>query len=159
MSCQDATISGSISIDDGIVGWTVDDEDSGGFLQNSDISASIILNPTTPEMLFLTSSTSNVLETKIKIKPQNGSSDINVTNISVTGMDVTTVTPTHLTVSDNTFTYGIYQTETLTSNFNNYFTGTFQLDIKQPYNFHWNGVPQQTYQVWFATVYPNYSPT
>ena len=38
-------------------------------------------------MLFLTSSTSNVLETKIKIKPQNELTSI-ISNLSVTDMDV-----------------------------------------------------------------------
>ncbi len=160
MACQDATISGSINVDDGIVGlWHVIESGSGGFLQNSDVSASIIMNPTTPEMLFLTSSATNVLETKIKIKPQNEWTDPSSANLNVTGMDVTALTPTHLTVSTNTFTYGDYQEETLTTGTTTVAQdGTFQLDIRQPYNLHWNNAPNSQTQT--GTVnYPNYSPS
>ena len=160
MACQDATISGSINVDDGIVGlWHVIESGSGGFLQNSDVSASIIMNPTTPEMLFLTSSATNVLETKIKIKPQNEWTDPSSANLNVTSMDVTALTPTHLTVSTNTFTYGDYQAETLTTGTTTVAQdGTFQLDIRQPYNLHWNNAPNSQTQT--GTVkYPNYSPS
>ena len=73
MSCQDATsISGSISVDDGVVGLCISRIwfRFRGFLQNSSVSASIVLNPTTTEITFLTSS-ANVLETKVRIKPQD----------------------------------------------------------------------------------------
>jgi len=160
MSCQDATISGSINVDDGIVGlWHVIESGSGGFLQNSQTDATIILNPTTPEMLFLTSSTAGNLETKIKIKPQNEWTSPSSANISVTGMDVTALTVTNLTVNDGNFTYGAYQEETLTTSaFTIPQDGTFQLQINQPWNFHWNGVPPSQTSAG-SVSYPNYSPT
>ena len=76
-------------------------------------------------------------------------------------MDTTALSVSHVS-SDSTSTnpnFGSYQTETLTSATTTITQGgTFQLTIRQPYNFHFNGVPSTQSQAG-SVAYPNYSPT
>jgi hypothetical protein len=81
MSAQNVSISGSVNLDAGTIGgWTVDDEDSGGALRDSDTR--IKFDPSLPEIQLYDSSGNR----KVAIGPNEnltspGSSDISVNNI------------------------------------------------------------------------------
>ena len=153
MSCQDATISGSINVDDGKIGlWEVIDSASGGQLQDS--NAELVLDPTVPELLFNTGS-----ETKLRLKPAVEWTDTSGGNISISGMDTNVGSPTTplSSGSSSTIVYGPYLSETNTSNtYTIDQTGTYGLSsVEQPYNFKLNAPTS----VGAGTVgYPNYTP-
>ena len=153
MSCQDATISGSINVDDGKIGlWEVIDSASGGQLQDS--NGDLVLDPTVPEVLFKTSG-----ETKLRLKPADEWTNTAGGNISITGMDTTVSNPATPTsnADDSNFVYGDYRSETLTSaTYTVDQTGTYGLSsVEQPYNFKLNAPTS----VGAGTVgYPNYTP-
>tara|TARA_Y100000361_G_scaffold69462_1_gene61305 strand:- start:1449 stop:7826 length:6378 start_codon:yes stop_codon:yes gene_type:complete len=93
MSCQDASISGSIQVDSGkIGGWTVDTSDEGGAFRDS--GNRMKFDPALPEFTLFDSSGNR----KVGINPNDslstpGQSDISITNIGTsvngTGLSVT----------------------------------------------------------------------
>ena len=164
MTAQDATISGSISVDDGIVGlWHVIESGSGGALQSAELAASssLILDPATPEMLFKSGSTS--LDTKLRLKPASEWQSTGGSNLSISGMDYTLANlnssgslPTSSGSTSNTV-YGAYVHETnTTSTYTVEQTGTFEVQVRQP---HTITVDEPAAISGGTTSYPNYSPS
>jgi len=154
MACQDATISGSINVDDGKIGlWEVIDSASGGQLRDS--NSELVLDPTVPELLFNTGS-----ETKLRLKPAVEWTSTSGGNISVSGMDTNVGSPTTPTSSGSsaTIVYGPYLSETNTSNtYTIDQTGTYGLSsVEQPYNFKLNEPSSVSAG---TTSYPNYTPS
>ncbi len=164
MTCQDATISGSINVDDGVVGlWHVTDSGSGGFFQNASGKlgggeATIILDPTTPEMLFKSGAAGGNFETKLRIKPGDEWTSTSGGNISINDMDIVEGTPSNPT-SDSSNTNYVYNevAETLTGTTYTIPGGTFDLgSIRTPYYLEL-GTPGTVSAG--STDYPNYSPS
>ena len=164
MTAQDATISGSISVDDGVVGlWYVIESGSGGALQSglkADVSK-LILDPTTPEMVF--KSGSSTLETKLRLKPTAEWTAAGGANLSVTGIDYTFASldasgslPTS-SGSNAYAVYGPYIHETNTSaTYTISQTGTYEVLVRQP---HTVTLDQPASVSAGETTYPNYNPS
>ena len=153
MACQDATISGSINVDDGKIGlWEVIDSASGGQLRDS--NSELVLDPTVPELLFNTGS-----ETKLRLKPAVEWTSTSGGNISISGMDTNVGSPTTPASSGSSaaIVYGPYLSETNTSNtYTIDQTGTYGLSsVEQPYNFKLNAPSTVSAG---TTSYPNYTP-
>tara|TARA_B100001564_G_C20669433_1_gene685403 strand:- start:777 stop:7271 length:6495 start_codon:yes stop_codon:yes gene_type:complete len=114
MSCQDASISGSINVDSGkIGGWVVETSDEGGAFRDS--NTRMKFDPALPELTFFDTSANR----KVGINPNEslstpGSSDIYITNIgtsvNATAMSITS-TNSYTTTTSN------YGQGTASSNF------------------------------------------
>ena len=114
MSCQDASISGSINVDSGkIGGWVVETSDEGGAFRDS--NTRMKFDPALPELTFFDTSANR----KVGINPNEslstpGSSDIYITNIgtsvNATAMSITS-TNSYTTATSN------YGQGTASSNF------------------------------------------
>ena len=164
MTAQDATISGSISVDDGIVGlWHVIESGSGGALQSAQLAASssLILDPATPEMLFKSGSTT--LDTKLRLKPASEWSSTTGGNLSISGIDYTMASlsasgslPTS-SGSNASGTFGPYINETnTTSTYTVDQDGTYEVQARQV---HTVTLSEPAAISAGTTAYPNYNPS
>ena len=163
MTSQDATISGSIKINDGQIGlWHAIESGSGGFLQNSGSTPTLILDPTTPQMSFMLNN-GTALEEKLRIKPTNEWQTTSGANISINDLDGTlsalTVSgslPTSSTTATDT-QYGSYIHETNTANtYTIAADGTYVVEVRQPNSMV---LPQPVTVTAGSTNYPNYNPS
>jgi len=160
MVAQDATISGSISVNDGVIGlWNVKSKLDGGHLQNKNSNPTLILDPQTPEILFKSGSAGGVYETKLRIKPHDEWQSTAGSNITINDMDYTIASygtyPTSL--NDSSTVWGAYVNETnTTGTYTITQGGTFAIDIYQPQTIDLS-TPASTSAGY--TWYPNYNPT
>ena len=152
MTCQDAIVSGAISLTSGVVGlWEAQESSSGGKFVS--VNDDMILDPVVPEILFKTGS-----ETKLRLKPANEWSSTAGTNVSINDMDYVASTP-NLPTSDASNSYLVYGTEvaeTLTATtYTIEQTGTYDLTVGRPQAIDIS-TPSSTNGGY--TDYPNYSP-
>lgn len=163
MTSQDATISGSIKINDGQIGlWHAIESGSGGFLQNSGSTPTLILDPTTPQMSFMLNN-GTALEEKLRIKPTNEWQTTSGANISINDLDGTLSALTvsgSLPTSSTTATSAVYGNYICETNTATTYTiaadGTYVVEVRQPNSMV---LPEPTSVSAGSTDYPNYNPS